>query len=379
MIPFKRKKKHKMPKNGELETGKILDNRARIIFKNTCELCYSTSFNTLKSRDLMLTEIANNDYTKHSNVVIVINIFGNNINSIIEFLANKGTLKTEIVKDEEEYIIVIGGTVSEYKSLIRNIPDLNNNIMQLVFDCLYQLDYRLFDTFIKDGVMKRDLFIYETDIEYTNTIDDYGNIVNIDAIMDLYSAVSGKIPLRRLCKFVNVTIFNKEISLYDILGLNCSYQFTDDFSIVSDKKVIWAGNEWTLNTLGKLLISVKDSIQEQQSVKNLYIPVGTKINSYITKSLDDLIVNRNVYEKLSNEYIEIYKYLDIYISNNFGENIDMNILSLSEYLQKTVSDDDIQYIDEVVSEEIMSSDEYFQYLLEQEETDNVKEQNDTNN
>ena len=365
MLSFVKKKKHKLSKKGNIETGKVIDNRARIIFKNTCELCYITSFKSPQSRDIMFNSI-DKECIKHSNLVIVINIFGNNINSIIEFLANKGSLKTEITKDDDEYIIIIGGSIDEYKDLIRNIPDLNNNVIQLVFECLYQLDYHLFNDFITDGIMNRDLFVFETELEYTNTIDGYSGIIHIDPILDLYNSISGKIPLRRLCKFINVTLFHNSMCLYDILGTNSSYKLTDKFSVKRDDKVNWAGNEWTLNSLGNLLVSVKDNINIDHNTAQLYTPIGVTVNSYTTISLDDLIINKSSYEKISNEYVEMYKYIEKYIIDNFGESFNIDKLSQPDYIQKTICNDETEYIDEVVSEEIMSADEYFSLLMEQE-------------
>ena len=370
MLSFGKKRKHKLPKKGNIETGKVIDNRARIIFKNTCELCYTTSFKPQQSRDIMFSSI-DEDCIKHSNLVIVINIFGNNINSILEFLANKGTLKTEITKDDDEYIIIIGGSVIEYKDLIRNIPDLNNNVIQLIFECLYQLDYHLFNDFIVDGIMNRDLFVFETESEYTNTIDNYPGIIHIDPILDLYNSISGKIPLRRLCKFINVTLFHTSMSLYDLLGTNASYKITNNFSVKRDDKVNWAGNEWTLNSLGNLLVSVKDNINTDPNTAQLYTPIGTTVNSYTTISLDNLIMYKSSYEKKSNEYVEMYKYIEKYIIDNFGESFNIDKLSHPDYIQKTICDDETEYIDEVVSEEIMSADEYFSLLMEQ-ENDEIK-------
>lgn len=348
-------------KSGKIDTSKIKDNRARIIIKNTCELPFITSFKQQVSRSDMMLNITEKEL-QHSNLVIVINIHENNINTISDFLSNKVNLKTEMTKSDDEYILIVGGTITDYKDMIRNIFDLNNSVCQLIFDCLYQLDKSLFTDFIKDDIMKEDMFVFETEIEQLEKIEN-SDIVHIDNIMDLYSAVEGKIQLRRLMKFINVTrIYTTTMN--KLVGLTrYTYKYNNTFtSDVLDMKntVNWAGNSWTLSSLGNLLYDISLYMDEiPDNIKELYKPLGTSVSVCVTDSLDKLI--------------NTDKYIDQYLINNFGEDFDINNLKLPEYKQKVISNDEIQYIDEVVNEEIMSTEEYMQLYLEQEDKDEIIE------
>jgi hypothetical protein len=355
-------------KSEEIELGKIHDNRSLITIKNTYLLCSYCSFNDQSNKPNMISTIENNeDLLVHSNVVIVIKAFENIKDSLIEFLSNKNELKTEVVLKDNEYTIIIGGSIFDYKDMIKSIQDTNNNILQLVIDSLYQLDYRFFKDLINDEIMIKDRFVYECEDEYLNKINDDISIFHIDNILDLWSSVDGIIPMRRLPKFINVTLHLKNIPYIDICNINkCTYSFDNSFIPMIKKKVEWAGNEWDLNSLAKAVMSVQESISDN-TISDLYRPLGNTVDCYITYTLEEILLNIDSYSSIKES---IFKY----ITDNFGEDFDIDNLLLPEYKQKIVCNDEKEFIDEVVDEHIMTNEEYLELYLEQQEDKDLQDE-----
>lgn len=102
----------------------------------------------------------------HSNIVMLITFGGfANFNS---FMDCSGAMKflyhsTRFLKNQDKYVVLIGGSIRAYKYLIRNTPHPGDNaFIQQVINLLYQsAEKEFFIDLIKDGIMVESMFGFQ--------------------------------------------------------------------------------------------------------------------------------------------------------------------------------------------------------------------------
>lgn len=341
-----------------------------------------------------------NEYIDHSNIITLF-IFNSSIklNEIFELLnANDKTdfsLKMFLSEDQKtfETFILVSGSISAYKKVIRNIYNQENKIVQRMIEELYNTNSCYFKDFIEENIMQENLFINYDNIEKKfkeNKITDEIILYNIDPFEDIKNKLIQYIPdihddtVLDLC---NITIYIFDISIISLIKLlETNYNITyEDYTKTQYQSIAFNGSEQNVNDIiinnipysGSLLELGNKLTQSYNQLKEMGIPnnelvkyllMGNQSNMILTLRINDIfdiidnIENLSYKEKMLSQMILAFsKILDsLGIKNTKIENYKKyeQDLADSSITTEIIDKVRIEYEDIPDLSELIHEDEY---------------------
>lgn len=327
-IKYKFKKKETA--KGELFSNIVYYNHHIKIVHDACKECYNSKLETdiEKMAGYIERRVAtgHESILEHSNVITYHIIPISYIEDLTEVfdVCKYLTVKSRLINDE--YHVLLGGSIRGYKHIFRYIKNINNIIAQNILNTMYDLHACYFEDFVKDGIMDTNRFMpkYEFDEFKTITTDKY-TITNIDKaneeLMGLATTIFDQDDLLDLLTItVHFTSVSRSISHQLVRHRNAITQlsqryvnYSKGFGFLSpalfkpdkydkDKKYIIKLKDnnmqgeipfsFTLQELGDKLMSIYPQLIEQGLLKEdarAYLPNNAETSLYMTFTLRNMI------------------------------------------------------------------------------------------
>lgn len=323
---------------------------------------------------------------KFSNVILYLTIPDtNDYNKELLEITISSRLCIKTSQEKDTIHVLIGGSIYEYKNLIRNTNNQNNRLIKEIITLLYQTNSCFFKDFIEFGVMNERRFNnFTDDSTYTNfeyIRDNNMDIVNLDDINfstnksynKIINEIISKFKYEDLLDLLNITINFKNItrkSLIELLNFGfyiyetdrkieekfktpSIYNLESKYTINmfekqdnSNQTIISINN--TLEELGNNMIKVsKDLINQEidESTANGYLPLNTTTNIYCILTLKQLL-QFVIDSKSKNNELDVIKHTlfnmiidkTIKLQVDINTKDDINNILLPQYIKDELLD-----------------------------------------
>ena len=357
-----------LKKKGVIDTRKTTVSSSRLVYTNAYQhICHDMYNNTVDvdiyhkvlcvKGAILKGNKKNDDPLKHSNAVILLNIVQNNYNDLLEIITLSSGLQFELkLIDDHEYVILVGGSIYDYKNLIKNMSNQANAVLRLIIGCLYELQSEYFCDLIQNDIMDADKFDQEPLVKpIMNSV--------AEEVDELYQNIQGIFTKKQILKFITISICHSNVS-YNTISLitdniSSPYHVMDSkiaefadipFILLRGKRIKWAGAEWTDTNLGSFLTTVYDACQHEcgnRNVSKIFLPLNAKAILNISYTLTDFV---KFYDTFGDS---IYKnQFNTRIHEIYGDIINITdkeeVLSPAYKVIDNYSDDIYDEIDEVI-------------------------------